>query len=120
MRESKFPNQFLDDMGQVFAAFFGTAASARGQMRGQAQQRVGLLLQRLQLVGRDEFDALHDMLKTARLAQVRLEARLDALEKSARSKAGSAQVKNRVNETLRKTPPTSNKSVRKRIKAKGR
>lgn len=120
MRESKFPSQFLDDMGQVLAALLGTATSAQGQMRGQVQQRLALLLQRLHLVGRDEFDALHDMLKTARLAQTRLEARLDALEKRLQPKAAAGKVKNRVNETLRKSPPSSNKLVRKRIKAQGR
>lgn len=108
--------QFLDDMGQVLAALLGTAASARGTMRGQAQQRMGLLLQRLQLVGRDEFDALHDMLKAARLAQSRIEARLEVLEKTLSPKTAKQGLKARVNESLTKTKPKQNKSVRKRIK----
>lgn len=108
--------QFLDDMGQVLAALLGTAASARGTVRGQAQQRMGLLLQRLQLVGRDEFDALHDMLKAARLAQTRIETRLDTLEKQQSPKAVKLASKARVNESLTKTKPKTNKSVRKRIK----
>jgi BMFP domain-containing protein YqiC len=113
MRQS----QFLDDMGQVLAALLGTAASARGTFRGQAEQRLELLLQRLHLVGRDEFDALHDMLKAARLAQTRIEARLDALEKCANPKSTKPSPKARVNESLTKTKPKTNKSVRKRIKS---
>ncbi len=120
MRESRFSSQFLGDMGQVLAALLGTAVASRHQMRDQAQQRVSMLLQRLHLVGRDEFDALHDMLKTARMAQVKIEARLDALENPIRAKAGAATAKTRVNKPLRKTPPTTNNSVRNRTKAKGR
>lgn len=95
---------FLDDMGQVLAALFGAAVSERGQASTQLRQRLLLLQQRLGLVSREEFDALHDLLKEARLAQTALEARLAQVERAAG--------KERVKEPLKKSAKKSNKSRR--------
>ncbi len=111
---------FLEDMGQVLAALFGTALSARGEARAQAKQRLGLLARRLQLVSRDEFEALHGMLQQSRIEQDELRRRLDALEgKSVRTRK-SAAVKRKVNETLKKSTILPEKPSRKRIKRRTR
>lgn len=107
--------QFLDDMGQVFAALFGNAMAARGKARTQTKQKFALLAQRMQLVTREEFDVLHGMLQQARMEQIELKKRIAALEsKSPRAGQGGA-VKRKVNGTLKKSSNSTKKSSRKRI-----
>lgn len=111
---------FLEDMGQVLAALFGTAMSARGEARTQARQRFGLLARRLQLVSRDEFEALHGMVQQARIEQGELRRRLDALEGKSGRTPKSAAVKRKVNETLKKSVILPEKPSRKRINPRAR
>ncbi|MEJ0063795.1 MAG: accessory factor UbiK family protein [Alphaproteobacteria bacterium] len=114
----KASTQFLEDMGHVLAALLGTAVSARGQARGKAKQKLGLLLQRLQLAGREDFDALHDMLKAARSEQESLKARVAALEGKSENKGGPATVKAPINRKLKTGKNSPGKSSRKRNKAR--
>jgi BMFP domain-containing protein YqiC len=62
---------------------FGTLASLRREAEAQARQQLERLLAQLDLVTRDEFEAVKAMAAKARAEQEALEKRLDALEKAA-------------------------------------
>ena len=65
-------NRFLDDLAKV-------ASGALGSVSGMKQQ-LERLLARMNLVPREEFDAMKAVAQAAREAQIKLEARVVALE----------------------------------------
>lgn len=71
---------FVEDMGKLASSVFGNMAGARTEFSAQAKQRLEQLAMRLDLVTRDEFDALQAMIAKARLKQEELDSRLAAVE----------------------------------------
>jgi len=78
-------NRFFDDVGKVMTSAAGVAKGVRDEaetaMRGQMER----WLSDMDLVTRDEFDAVREMALNARAENEALKARLDALEGKADS-----------------------------------
>ncbi len=77
-------NRLFDDLARVLngaaGTFAGMGREAEASLRTRARDFVG----GLDLVGRDEFEAVKEMARTAREENEILRARLDALEAAAR------------------------------------
>jgi BMFP domain-containing protein YqiC len=89
----------IDDMMTLCGNVLGGLADTRHELRAQAREHAEGIAKRLDLVGRDEFEAALAMLTKARAAQEDIGARLTALETklklsstSARSKAMKANL----------------------------
>lgn len=74
-------NRFFDEIARVMNDAAGAAQGVKREVetviRGQAER----ILRDLDLVKREEFDAVKDMVRLAREENDQLKARLDALEK---------------------------------------
>ncbi len=85
-------NRIFDDAAKLAGGAIGTLAGLRREVEALARQQVERLLERMDLVTRDEFEAVKEMAAKARAEQDDLAARLAALEaKSApkpRAKSG--------------------------------
>jgi BMFP domain-containing protein YqiC len=73
----------FDDAARVANGALGTLAGLRREAEAQARQQFERLLAGLDLVTRDEFEAVKAMAAKARAEQEALAKRLDALEKAA-------------------------------------
>jgi len=73
-------NRFFDDIGKMMTSAAGVAKGVRDEaetaVRGQAER----WLSEMDLVTREEFDAVREMAIKARAENTALKARLDALE----------------------------------------
>jgi BMFP domain-containing protein YqiC len=78
-------NRFLDDLAKVASGALGSVSGMKHEVEVRLQQQIERLLARMNLVPREEFDAMKAVAQAAREAQIRLEARVAALE--ARQKA---------------------------------
>ncbi len=74
------PNRFLDDIAKLMTDAAGAAQGVRREMetafRGQAER----MLNSMDIVQREEFEAMRDMAVKARAENKKLAARIDALE----------------------------------------
>ncbi len=73
-------NRVLDDMAKLASGAAGALASAGRELEALVRAQIEKLLAGMDLVRRDEFDAVKAMAAKARTEQERLEARLAALE----------------------------------------
>jgi BMFP domain-containing protein YqiC len=73
-------NRFLDDLAKVASGALGSVSGMRHEVEVRLQQQIERLLARMNLVPREEFDAMKAVAQAAREAQIRLEARVAALE----------------------------------------
>lgn len=73
-------NRFLDDFARVAAGAAGAVAGMRGEFEGRLREQFERVLGRMNLVRREEFDAVQAMAVKARGAQEALEKRITALE----------------------------------------
>jgi len=86
-------NRFFDDLARVAGGAFGTLDGLRNEIEELVRQRFERMLSDMDLVPREEFDAVKAVAEKARLEQERLEKRVAALEgalSASRSKAASA------------------------------
>ena len=72
--------RFFEDGARVAGGALGALAGLKAEVNGLARSRVERLLAELNLVTRDEFEAMRDVAVRAREAQAALEARVAALE----------------------------------------
>ena len=97
-------NRFFDDAAKLAGGAIGTLAGLKREFEALARQQVERLLARMDLVTRDEFEAVKAMAAKARTAQEDLTVRLAALEaktmpkpdakpKKTTSKSGNAKAK---------------------------
>lgn len=77
-------NKAFDDAARVAGGALGTLAALRREVEGLVRHRLDRALARMDLVTRDEFEAVKEMAVTARAAQDRLEARVAELEAGAK------------------------------------
>lgn len=75
-------NRFLDDLARVAGGAFGTLAGLRNEIEDLIRQRFERLLADMDLVPREEFDAVKAVAEKARLEQEQLEKRVATLEKA--------------------------------------
>ena len=91
-------NRLLDDLARVATGALGTLSGVREEVEAQFRQRFERVLDQMDLVSREEFDAVKAMAAKARAEQEALEARVAALE----AKLAEAAAKPK---TARKTAP---------------
>ncbi len=82
-------NRFLDDLSRVATGAFTALSGVREEVEARMREQFERVLARLDLVTREEFEAVKAMAARAREQQEALEARLAALE-SQRAGAASA------------------------------
>ncbi len=86
-------NRLLDDLARVAGGAAGVVAGVRDEIEARLRQHLERVLDGMELVSRDEFEAVRAMAAEARADNERLEKRLAALEavpgraKSPRGKA---------------------------------
>jgi BMFP domain-containing protein YqiC len=73
-------NKFLDDLARVANGAIGALSGIRGEIEGLIKQRVERLLADMDLVPRDEFEAVKAVAAKARSEQEALSLRVAALE----------------------------------------
>lgn len=78
MREEA--NRFVDDLAKLMTDAAGMAQGVRREAETLVKSRVERLLKDMDVVGREEFEAVRDMAVAAREENERLAARIAALE----------------------------------------
>ena len=74
-------NRLLDDLARVAGTAMGAAGGVRGEVETLLRRQFERILGNMDLVSRDEFDAVKEMAAKARSEQEALEGRVAALEK---------------------------------------
>ena len=74
------PNRFFEDAARVAGGAMGTLAGVKREVEGIVRHQLDRLLAGMDLVTREEFDAVKEMAAEARRENEKLEARLAALE----------------------------------------
>jgi BMFP domain-containing protein YqiC len=73
-------NRFFDDIARVATGAMGTLTGLGAEIEARIRDQVERLLSRMDLVRREEFDAVRLMAAKARAEQEAIEARLAKLE----------------------------------------
>jgi BMFP domain-containing protein YqiC len=84
-------NRLFEDLARVASGALGTLTGMRDEVETRAREQMERVLDRMNLVRREEFDAVQAMAAKARAAQEDLEARLAALEARLAAAEGRAQ-----------------------------
>jgi BMFP domain-containing protein YqiC len=72
--------KFFDDLAGVAGGAFSALNGLRDEAEAMIRARMDEAIRKLELVRRDQFDAMATLATTAREAQIAAEARLDAIE----------------------------------------
>ena len=78
-------NRFLDDLARVASGALGSLAGVRTEVEARLKHQFKRILEEMDLVSREEFDAVKAMAAKARKEQLSLTKRLIALEASLES-----------------------------------
>ena len=81
-------SRFFEDLARMASGAVSTAAGLKEEVESLVHQRIERALARMDVVPREEFDAVRDMATKARREQEKLEARVAALEALLGEKAG--------------------------------
>jgi len=73
-------NRFFDDMARVASGAFGALAGVRGEIEARLRDQLERLLAGMDLVSREEFEAVKGMAAKAREEQESLLRRVEMLE----------------------------------------
>lgn len=73
-------NRLLDDLARVASGAFGALSGVRGEVEGRLKHQFERILSEMDVVSREEFDAVKAMAAKARMEQETLEKRVVALE----------------------------------------
>jgi BMFP domain-containing protein YqiC len=73
-------NRFLDDLARIASGAVGTLQGVKAEIDGLVRREMERLLSGMELVRRDEFDAVKAMAAAARQENERLAARIAELE----------------------------------------
>jgi len=73
-------NRLLDDLAKVATGAIGSLTGVRQEVEQRLQQQLERIIGRMNLVGRDEFEAIKAVAQAAREEQIRLEKRVAELE----------------------------------------
>lgn len=74
--------KILDDMARMAGGAIGTIGNIRGQIKEEIRLRVDEMAMRLDLVPREDFERVEDLLKQARIEQDELRVRIEKLEQT--------------------------------------
>jgi BMFP domain-containing protein YqiC len=86
-------NRILDDFARLTNSLLGVATGMRGEVEGVLKARLQALLADMDLVTRDEFEAVKAVAANARAEQEKLEKRVAELEAALAAKAKPAAKK---------------------------
>eukprot|EP00752_Nemacystus_decipiens_P000369 g369.t1 len=113
-------SRLFDDMARVASGAAGALSGVRHEVEGIVKQRLERVLADMDLVTRDEFEAVREVAAKARLEQEALERRVATLEaelaKTARPKAGAprkAEAKSRAKKASVKKTAAKKTAARK-------
>ena len=73
-------NRLLDDLAKVATGAIGSLSGVRQEVEQRIQQQLERVIGRMNLVSRDEFEAIKAVAQAAREEQIRLEQRVAELE----------------------------------------
>jgi BMFP domain-containing protein YqiC len=73
-------NRFFDDLARVAAGAMGTLSGMRSEVESRVREQLERVLAGMDLVSRDEFEAVKAMAAKARSEQEDLRRRVDELE----------------------------------------
>ena len=82
---TQYDNRLLDDVAKLFTSAAGAAQGLRQEIESIVKGQAERLMADLDLVSRDEFDAVQAMAAKAREENEALKARIEALETAASS-----------------------------------
>ena len=83
-------NRLLDDAARIAGGAIGTLAGAKREIEALVRQQLERMLTSLEMVTRDEFEAVKEMAAKARSEQEALADRLAVLEKKVAGKTPSS------------------------------
>ncbi len=86
-------NRLLDDLARVASGALGALSGVRGEVEAQLKQQFQRILGEMDLVSREEFEAVKQVAANARTEQERLEKRLAKLEAALGGKQPKAAAK---------------------------
>ena len=73
-------NRLFDDLSRIAAGAMGTLQGVKGEVEQAFRQRLERALADMELVSREEFEAVRAMAQAAREENIRLSERIAALE----------------------------------------
>ena len=82
---TQYDNRLLDDVAKLFTSAAGAAQGLRQEIESIVKGQAERLMADLDLVSRDEFDAVQAMAAKAREENEALKARIESLETAASS-----------------------------------
>lgn len=82
-------NRFFDDLARMAGGTLGLLTGLRTEVEAMVRQQMQRLLGDMQLVSREEFEAVKEMAAKARMEQEAAEKRLAALESALAKDAGT-------------------------------
>ncbi|CAN0464108.1 unnamed protein product [Discosporangium mesarthrocarpum] len=88
-------NRVFDDAARVAGGALGTLSGIRREVEGLVRHQLDKMLSGMDLVTRDEFEAVKAMAVRAREENERLEARLQALEAAPKKPAAASRSKSK-------------------------
>jgi BMFP domain-containing protein YqiC len=97
--------RFFDDMARVATGAAGALGGIRSRMEGELRDQAERLLARMNLVTREEFEAVSALARTARAEQEKLAERLAVLEAQLQAVSPAA--------SATETPPKRTRSASK-------
>ena len=86
-------NRFLDDLSRLATGAAGTMAGMGREMESRFKDRMRELLADMDLVQREEFEAVKEMAANARAEADELRARVEALEAAGAAKPAATKAK---------------------------
>ena len=103
-----FDSKLLDDLARIASGAVGTVAGMRDEVEAQFRQQMESVLRRMDLVSREEFEAVREMATRARQEQEAMSERVAALEerlqqapsKASRTRSAGASRKPRARKTV--------------------
>lgn len=84
-------NRILNDMAKVASGAVSAVTGLKGDAEGILRRQVERLLTDMDLVTRDEFEAVKALAANARAEQEKLQTRVDALEAQLKAKKPAAK-----------------------------
>lgn len=112
---SQSTNRIFDEMAKLFGNAAATAQTLRQEIDSIVRAQAERILNELDLVQREEFDAVRDMAARAREENERLKTRITALEAASGKTASSAGKRSRT-ATARKSASGKPAATKQRIK----
>jgi len=97
-------NRLFEDAAKLAGGALGALSGVRRELEALVQQQFERLLARMDLVTRDEFEAVKAMAAVAREENEKLSARLDALESAPRDEKSKAKPRARAKSSGPSTP----------------